>query len=317
MLELLTIALFILGIGAVFPACRYLYAIYRRQKSVNDIRRPQQDLANMMILFQTMRDLLRQQKELVRELNENIDAKIGLIRKTIGSALDHHEKLVRAQRELTKAVQETKADLASIQRQVAYAADAGRPEAPLRSDVAGITVPDVPRPPREQDANVRKAATDFSDLAGQPAASAHKEPSGRPGPQPQESENQPDEPANRAGDHTLVDNWVGLDFKTTEDTSVSFDDAPEAPPESPEDPERAREAFRALLNMETNPGESPAGPRRSALRGGNGQGRVPPLHARVYEYSDAGMTVAQIARELGVGKGEVRLILSLRADKEQ
>ena len=42
---------------------------------------------------------------------------------------------------------------------------------------------------------------------------------------------------------------------------------------------------------------------------------MPALHARVYDYNDASMSVAQIAQELGIGKGEVRLILSLRKGK--
>jgi hypothetical protein len=50
---------------------------------------------------------------------------------------------------------------------------------------------------------------------------------------------------------------------------------------------------------------------------GNGKTHFPPVHARVYDYSDAGMSVAQIASELGMGKGEVRLILSLRKEYEK
>ena len=36
------------------------------------------------------------------------------------------------------------------------------------------------------------------------------------------------------------------------------------------------------------------------------------VQSRVYEYNDAGMSVAQISKAIGIGKGEVRLILSLR-----
>jgi hypothetical protein len=50
---------------------------------------------------------------------------------------------------------------------------------------------------------------------------------------------------------------------------------------------------------------------------GNGGQYLTPIQKRVYEYSDAGMRVPEIARELGVGKGEVRLILSLRHDRER
>ena len=37
----------------------------------------------------------------------------------------------------------------------------------------------------------------------------------------------------------------------------------------------------------------------------------PALQQRIVEYSQAGMAVSDIARELGIGKGEVRLMLSL------
>jgi hypothetical protein len=40
------------------------------------------------------------------------------------------------------------------------------------------------------------------------------------------------------------------------------------------------------------------------------------LQRRVQEYADAGMSVPQISRELGIGKGEVRLILSLREGRK-
>jgi hypothetical protein len=94
-------------------------------------------------------------------------------------------------------------------------------------------------------------------------------------------------------------------------------EVPETEPEIPHDADAARSAFRALLDL--TPVEqvhknsiSPLKPTPSS----NGNGRpVPPIHARVYDYNDAGMSVAQIAQELGIGKGEVRLILSLRKSK--
>ena len=58
----------------------------------------------------------------------------------------------------------------------------------------------------------------------------------------------------------------------------------------------------------------------AATPGGNGAATPPPaavpLQQRVLEYSQAGMGVAEIARELGIGKGEVRLMLSLAKQKD-
>ncbi|MCC6145782.1 MAG: DUF742 domain-containing protein, partial [Candidatus Hydrogenedentes bacterium] len=46
--------------------------------------------------------------------------------------------------------------------------------------------------------------------------------------------------------------------------------------------------------------------------GGNGAAAgLSPMQKRVLDYCNAGMSVADIARELGIGKGEVRLMLSL------
>jgi len=324
MWESLKFALSVVGMLAAFLALRYLYILYQREKKAASVRNPQQDLANMMILFQTMRDLLRQQKELVRQLNENIDQKIALIRKMVHAALDNHEKLVRAQRDLSAAMEDAKADLTSIQRQLSYASEgpeAGHAKSPGRSTRAGrISIPDIERGNVHNAEELRKLATDFSDLPEPeplaPASSTARDISGIPKGRPR--------PAGARGaasnDDALVDGWVGMDFGGADTVADEFEAAPSIPPETPEDPESAREAFRALLNMEGNRTARPPATRGepgATVRGGNGQGRIPPLHARVYEYNDAGMTVAQIARELGVGKGEIRLILSLRPDKEQ
>ena len=104
----------------------------------------------------------------------------------------------------------------------------------------------------------------------------------------------------------LIDAWTGLDFVGEEPDTDEFE-VPDTVPESPHDPELAREAFRALLNIE--PTTALASP---PTGGGNGRGRTELLKGRVHEYHDAGMSVPQIAHELGIGKGEVRLMISLR-----
>lgn len=100
-------------------------------------------------------------------------------------------------------------------------------------------------------------------------------------------------------------------------------DEEEPEPQAPGNGEAAREAFRALLNMPMNSGaglppvEMPGQTRAmtAAMQGHESNaGEVQlsaPLQQRVLEYSEAGMTVAEVSRELGIGKGEVRLMLSL------
>lgn len=100
-------------------------------------------------------------------------------------------------------------------------------------------------------------------------------------------------------------------------------DEEEPEPQAPGNGEAAREAFRALLNIPMNtdvqappldmPGQTRA---MAAAMRGHGADREEvqlsaPLQQRVLEYSEAGMTVTEVSRELGIGKGEVRLMLSL------
>lgn len=76
-------------------------------------------------------------------------------------------------------------------------------------------------------------------------------------------------------------------------------------------------AFRALLDLQPLPPELSSTPEVSATgtAGGNGGRGITPVQKRVLEYSQAGMPVPEIARELGIGKGEVRLMLSLLKQK--
>lgn len=113
-------------------------------------------------------------------------------------------------------------------------------------------------------------------------------------------------------DDDLIEHWTGLDFgEAEEEEADDVYDEPVPEPIAPEDAEAARDAFRTLLNMNP-PAEQPA-PAQS--QSGNGRGHMSAIEQLVYEYSDAGMRVPDIARELGIGKGEVRLIQSLRKKK--
>jgi len=104
----------------------------------------------------------------------------------------------------------------------------------------------------------------------------------------------------------LIDNWVGFDFGT-EPLEVEDGSLAEELPIEPDDPVADREAFRALLDLEGGSTEPPPEP------AGNGKALSPSIQARVLSYHKAGMNVSQIAQELGIGKGEVRLILNLRS----
>lgn len=262
------------------------------------------DLTNMTILFQTMRDIVSEQKDLARQFNESLDRKVAEVRGLVESAREEREELRGVQEEIAAVLAETRAKLAGLRGHLADV-DGGPPEAgdagggrPGAADAQAVETPLSPPvaiPLRGQEgarqADEARGAGPILRVVGEEEAEAED----------------PDD---------LIDSWTGIDFVGDEPAPRGYE-IPETAPEEPEDAEGARNAFRALLDLE--PGPRDAGALRSSSGGtpGNGKGNRTVLQRRVYEYSDAGMTVGDIAGELGVGKGEVRLILSLRKDRER
>lgn len=296
-LALLRIVLYTAGSVALLFAFVF-YLLYRRAQRMRQPppRDPQFDLANMRILFQTMRDVIEQQKDLARQLNEHIDKKIAYIKRIASKTLEDFEKLRGVTRDLVLELDEARTELTSVQKQVGYISQ-----------------------------DLKKTPIDLAERKTEETILPRKQEE-PPEPEPEKPTlqilaNPKDE--SPVGD--LVDQWVGLDLGGGELEPERFE-APEAPPGKPENAQAARQAFKALLDISSTQPQETAGAldTGSALgRVDSGDGRsrgasgITPLQARIYEYKDAGMTVPQIARELGVGKGEVRLVLSLRKDRER
>ena len=275
------IAMGFVAVGTVLLLLVLLLARLRREtagNSADGARSAQDDLSHMRILLQTMRDMLDQQKALAREFNKSLDGKVTIIRKVVRAVADEHTRLNETHQELNRMTADTKADLAWIRAHVAAAAGPATGPMPDRRTPGEETVPP-------------------SEAAPAPPLLAVAA--------PLESRSEDD----------LIEDWVGLDFGTDEPDPYAFD-VPSAAPEVPEDPEAAREAFRTLLNL-ADEEPAAASPKKAAAPAApartNGRRRSRTLRARVLEYSDAGMSVPEIARELGLGKGEVRLILSIGA----
>lgn len=288
------------------------------------------DHANMLILFQSMRDLLAEQKQLARQLNADIDRKLTRINLVVHDALDSarrpaaaarntshpsgpdpRDAFLAAARRAAGSIEPKEADRAPTQ-------ESSQKPAPPAATIGGeMTAPPAGQPASTADGSIQEPVEGFRALA--------------------------DDDAPEAPTGERFNAWVGLDF-ADEGASPYRVDVPETVPASPEDADKARAAFRSLLDLTQEAREGreagqpaagsdsreagpeplqqakgsplPAGQpvRLPPERGGtaNGARKLTPLQKRVHEYSDAGMSVPQIARELGIGKGEVRLILSLR-----
>lgn len=264
-----------------FAALMMLWYRRDQQQERQRLAQTKADIADMTILFQTMRDIMNQQKNLARSFNQEIEKKMGMVRQILSTSIEKNERLYEKQQSLVRQLEESRAQLESLQRQITY----------LNEFVQAA-------PP----------------AAGAPAVQKPIRPA-KPAPAPKATP-APQEPAATTPQEMPFDSWFA------QDQDVPF--APDPPaeeliPESPladEDAAAARAAFRSLLNMSApladalgSPGDAPA------PAGPNGSPN-PLLQQRVLEYSQAGMSIADIAAELGVGKGEVRLMLSLARQRK-
>lgn len=335
----------------------------------------QTDLANMMILFQTMRDVLAEQKDLARQFNASLDDKVTVVRKLVDAARDEREAIRDAQTGIADIVKQTKNDLAALQQSV-ITLQAGldasisstQPEA---TDTPPVEVAEqapehvVEESPEEPATTVEPTATAEPTTPVEPTVPS--EPTVPVEPIAETAAATPD-----ANTDSAAAVWTGADFRqdfpevqpvqlsaadkptpveaatpetiepavnppaskeevlpaavpTPDEPAVipmrhAFE-LPKQSPVAPEDSAASRNAFRQLLSLEpaAQPMASdPFGRLGGQPKPGNGgSGNLTPVQRRVYEYSDAGMRVPEIARELGVGKGEVRLILSLRKSKQR
>ncbi|MDZ4857353.1 MAG: hypothetical protein SGI88_00080 [Candidatus Hydrogenedentes bacterium] len=247
-----------LSIGFTFVALLLLGFVVWRMRSGTGPN-PRDDIASMMFLLQTMRDLLEQQKKLAQDFNKAFDARVELIKQTVGAARGELATL-------RDSVAAASSDLEKIRREAAEMhLHAATPQAP-----ANVTA-FVPSPHPLPEATKEFERPVLRVLA-----------------MPREPEPTDD----------IIDGWVGLDFAGDEPDPLGFE-VPDIQPQAPHDADAARNAFRALLDMAPDvAGRSgPAAKSKEArLRTANGNGRpIPPVHARVYEYNDSGMSIAQIA----------------------
>ncbi len=289
-------------------ACMALLVVaYLRNETKERERRRQikNDIADMTLLFQTMRDIIVQQKNMANDFNDEVERKMALVKQVLARGMEKNEVLYDKQQALAHELQDATETLESLQRQISIlsnqAATQGiqlqvphkRPNpAPIRKET-----PIPAKQKFEEEAPLRQKI---------PASQAR-------------------EKARSVLTDDMISEWSELDINTPDFQSKhNVRPNTKSRPHTPEDAEAARDAFRALLDLENDFTSSDnydgqMGESRDTLAAphdDNGRATsASPVQRRVLEYSKAGMSVVEIARELGIAKGEVRLMLSLAGKK--
>ncbi|MFP4499701.1 MAG: DUF6115 domain-containing protein [Candidatus Hydrogenedentota bacterium] len=322
-----------LGVGATSAVCFLLLVMLytaKERRTRNERAEADTDKAEVTILFQTMRDVVKQQKDLARQFNSDLDAKMEVIKKILSQSLERNKGLYDEQRSLAAELEAAKAQVFTMQKQMAY----------LREETERLRNAQPPAPYPTAAAWPESAAAGGADAHGntgraKPANSApdeealgfivpeepqhahepHPAPTAAPVPKAgnvvggKQRERRPKAGEVRVQHLEMLENtgliavknpekWVGDQLDNARAPKKKHEPPPEL---APENRETTRQALRTLANQESG----------EAQEGNNGSGSLGPVQQRVVEYRDAGMTEAQIAQELGIGKGEVRLMLSL------
>ncbi len=300
--EIVVIGLLIVILAAFAAAFFFMRELRLRSMSP---AHTQTDLTNMMILFQTMRDILSQQKDLAREFNISIDRKVGEVRKLIEASGNVRADLERAKREISALSTQTRNELASLERRL------------TQIDGRVATGAD-PALVEDEDLDAESVDAAFDEEAPSPEVEEASEALFATQEETPPLDVLPREVG--AAEDEFLSKWAGVDDDADEEDEEFDDEEPDLDPmEAAEDAAQTRNAMRDLLDLHTESGSNGGGPSSTDVlnSGGNGGNYLTPIQKRVYEYSDAGMRVPEIARELGVGKGEIRLILSLRRDRSR
>lgn len=323
-------ATFFVGLGFTSLLCAALLAwlyVRKERRQRTDWEKTEADKADIMLLFQTMRDVIGQQKNLARDFNQELERKMKLVKQILAQSMEKNERLYDKQQKLVQELEEARAELRSLQRQTGFLKDnpptaapqkqmiPTQPELPEVSEpflslpgeeesdddvfreVDSIPTPKPVQPKSVQRTPVQpKADTWIAETAEktpvvEPPAAPTTPPTARPGSSADGFREIIEGLSNGHAQHEVSDVYL-------EDEEGDLD----VVLDSPQEVNEARSAFRSLLDMPTA---------STAPAAVNGHATRSPLQQRVIEYHDAGMPIGDIARELGIGKGEVRLMLSL------
>ena len=107
---MLEFGLYAIGLFLVLAAISVLNKLRQIpiQKAADE--RAREDYTNMLILLQTMRDVLESQRDLARDLNAALDKKVLFIKEMVGSAkMDMHD-LSQRMADLAKQVEALEAE---------------------------------------------------------------------------------------------------------------------------------------------------------------------------------------------------------------
>ena len=270
--------------GVLLPMLFFVLSrVSQRKRQASLTQSPAINFSELAILFQTMRGLIDDQKTLAKEFNKSVDRKVAVVREVVRLIVEEHDRLSKVHQELSQKLDETRAELARLKN----------PETETKSEV----VADILERQENEGESVSTDTPIVPVLEQIPALHALMT-------------------AKDAGSaDDLIDSWVGVDLAEEEAGHKPVTTVVVTP--SSAELEQNHDAMQALLYMGEKPPNDVTPSAPLPFPGPDTvKDRLNGVRARAFKFHDAGMSISEIAQELGIGKGEVRLMLNLREKAE-
>ena len=112
-------ALYALGFFSAGCFSFFCILYWKRERAEKRrIAQTREGIEDVTGLFQTMRGIVEQQKQLAAAFNEDIDKKMQMVKQVLSQSLSRNEELYEHQRLLTRELETVALELKSIQRQI-------------------------------------------------------------------------------------------------------------------------------------------------------------------------------------------------------
>ncbi len=154
------VSYFFFGMASISMFCFiFLVAVYwkRERNQKARIKKAQEDIGDITVVFETMRGIVAEQKQLARRFNDDLDKKMAVVKQLLEQSLNRNEELYERQHTLTRELDTMALEMKELQRQLdecdRMLQSGGAPErqeAPaLRGDLYETQAPEAPANPEK------------------------------------------------------------------------------------------------------------------------------------------------------------------------
>ncbi len=270
----------------------------RNKRNLHKHRRV--EISELAMIFQTLRDVVSEQKILAKEFNEHVEEKISLIREIVNEAQNRMKRIQQDIYEQSQKLKELQDQIDGIFRQENILKNILNKNVQSSETISIIEAESVYEELIDRVEGEQKGREYSKEINGMKREREYTNIGKDDGLCVKENNKNLHDDSLEEGNNESVEKING---KWHEDIN--------------EEQESIRNAYQSLLigSAEDKKNVEVENSKMSLRRNDGQKEELTPIQKMVLEYHQAGMTTVEIAKELGIPKGEVRLILSLAISK--